>query len=446
MFGHRLLDRARLVLLFGTASVSAAAAVVACGTSDERLGYEEPVDGSPPDASESSANLPDTSPPPDGGPPRVIDASDEPVTCAVTPCATELAAGQAHFCARMSDGTARCWGDDEWGSLGAGDLDGGAGPESGPVVVAGLTGVTQVSAAGKTSCARLDDGTIWCWGINDWGQLGLSAANPQPDWDPHRSAAPVDLPSAASRVDVGVLTSCARLESGAVHCWGKNDRQQLGPDGIYWIGGPNAVDVGGLDVTRTGVGGTTVFAMTKDGRLATWGTVSGREGSIDPDPTPLPIPTLSGVTGFSADATHACAISEGRVMCWGRASSKALCIGIPDGANVPTATSIAGPAYPQRISVAAQSTCARLSDGTIQCCGNDTRGQLGQGTSGTLLLTFTPAKAFTKRAVQVVTSETTTCALVDDGSVECWGGNAKGELGQGTRDEDSHPTPVRVVF
>ncbi|MDF2693287.1 MAG: repeat domain protein, partial [Labilithrix sp.] len=197
---------------------------------------------------------------------------------------------------------------------------------------------------------------------------------------------------------------------------------------------------------RAGSGNATGFALTSDRRLLGWGAVSGREGSLDPDPLPYPIPSLPSVTGFSAGGAHACAIANGQVFCWGLNRSSRLCTGLPDDARLPTLTSTKGTAYPQRVAVSEQATCVRMTDGAIQCCGDNHYGQLGSGNAGSQVSVFERATAFERRAVQVVTSEVSTCALVDDGSVECWGGNAHSELGQGTRDDAPHPTPVRITF
>jgi len=91
----------------------------------------------------------------------------------------------------------------------------------------------------------------------------------------------------------------------------------------------------------------------------------------------------------------------------------------------------------------------RLIDGTIECCGSDDQGQLGTGEMDAGALTarlLTEAKAFTGHALQIAVGISTVCALVQGGTVQCWGGNERGELGQGTADGERHPTPVTVTF
>ena len=79
-----------------------------------------------------------------------------------------LAASADHTCALLSDGTARCWGDNSYGQLG----DGTTTARMAPVAVAGLTGATALTAGLWHTCARLMDGTARCWGYNARGEVG----------------------------------------------------------------------------------------------------------------------------------------------------------------------------------------------------------------------------------------------------------------------------------
>ncbi len=86
----------------------------------------------------------------------------------------EVRAGTGYSCARMTDGSVRCWGDNKWGQLG----DGSAVAKYTPTVVPGVTGVAALALPNSTgglsahTCALKTDGTVWCWGSNQYGQLG----------------------------------------------------------------------------------------------------------------------------------------------------------------------------------------------------------------------------------------------------------------------------------
>jgi alpha-tubulin suppressor-like RCC1 family protein len=461
-----MMARRTTLAIVPVAPMLAFAMLAACSDDPERERFETPT----PDANLPETANGDAGPAPDGRAP--FDPADEEITCAATPCATDLVAGSAHFCARMSDGTVRCWGDDSYGALGGDpDVAGGA-----VRLVAGLTKVTQLSAGGRTTCARVEDGSVRCWGANTRGQLGLAVDPPVVDEEPHPAAEPVALEEPASRVFVGHENACAVLASGKTWCWGSDDQAQLarGFGGWEQVGGPAPANVGALAIARTASGTATTLALTPGGDLYSWGALSGDEGllsgrisSISPHPAPGHLATLSKVTSLAVSATvqpeedfgggfppppppppraHACALAGGEVYCWGRSDRGALCTGMPDREPLPRYAPVRAKAWPQQLAVADEITCARLTDGTIQCCGDDAKGRLGRGKSELLSAFFTPATAFEGHAVKVATSDGAVCALVQGGTVECWGSNANGELALPAPDDAPHPSPTKVAF
>lgn len=475
-------SRARTIVLFAGAA-SVAAALAACIDEPTRAGFDA-VD--PPDA-----NLPETAPPVDAGPAPdarpPFDPTPGTVACAGDPCALELVAGDHHFCARMKDGTVRCWGDDDRGALGRGDgADAGDAGSAAAQPVVGLAGATQISAGGRTTCARVDDGGVRCWGANVTGELGLAVDPPVADEDPHPTPEPVALAEPALRVDVGHGSACAVLTSGGLACWGRDEHAQLarGAAAVGWgtIRGPGLAETGKVAFALARTGNSTSLGLTKTGELWSWGALAGDEGllsgrvaSISPDSTPKRIVQLAGVTGFALSPTvqpdegedpkdpvfgpgipggeppppraHACAIAGGEVYCWGRSDTGALCTGLPDREVRPAHAPVRAKHWPQQIAVSDEITCVRMTDGAVMCCGSDLKGRLGTGTVGVFSTFLTPAKAFTGHAVQVATSLRAVCALVKDGTVACWGGNQRGELGLVAGPDDlPHPTPTKVAF
>lgn len=486
----------RRILLGATLSSATVANVVACSDDPEAPrpsfdSYDAAPDVPAPDLPKPAgdAGAPDA---PDARPP--FDPADEPVVCAdAGSCATQIVAGRDHFCARMNDGTVRCWGDDEYGALGAGEPDpppkggpivpdaGDAGAPPATVLVKNLGGVTQISASRATTCARQDDGGVSCWGSNSFGQLGLSADKPSWDEWPHPTATPVGLKDAAKRVDVGPEDVCVVLATGKVWCWGTNRLGQLArPDApLDYVMVPAEASLDPYVIARTALGNGTGFALTTTGDVVSWAAIAGNEGflggrmsSISPDPHPNAIPQLKGVTSLVASATlnrgeggplgvpsfgpfppppierhaHACAIVKGEVYCWGKSDTSALCTGLPDNELWPTPAPTSGKAWPQQLAVGDEITCARMTDGTVQCCGADAHGRLGTGMTEPFTPLFRPIQSFTGHAVQVATSNRAVCALLKNGTVECWGSNAHGELALGKSDELPHPTPVKVAF
>ena len=409
-----------------------------------------------------------------------FDPTDEPVKCTGNPCAVELVAGARHFCARMNDGTVRCWGDNAKGALGVADPGASgtvvdpAAPWSVPLVV-DLEGVTQVVAGGTTTCAIVADGEVRCWGGNEMAQLALDPDFPLGDEDRHPTPNPVALPSGAKHIALGPTSACALLESEEVWCWGDNTNKQLArPVGSY-IEVPGSADLDGLAVTRLALGSFTGFAITKTGELVSWGavagaegSVSGRETSLSPDAEPLEV-GLGPVSSFSVSMTfhyraapsapigapmpalqgigHACAVVKGDLFCWGDTLKGALGAGPAMTSILPRRVVVTSEtAWPQQVAAAEELTCVRLTDGTVQCTGDNAFGALGRDPKILLSTGFQPTEGLDGRAVAVAASEQSVCALLAGGQVACWGSNQKGELGQGYRDHAPHPTPVLVRF
>src|SRR5262249_40388411 len=141
-----------------------------------------------------------------------------------------VAAGKSHACALLADGTVRCWGNNDFGQLGNTVTT----PQ--PVPVVGLTNAVAIAAGPLYTCALLADGTVRCWGDNYFGQLG-TAPTDQAQFTPV-TAVGVDnavaiiaggFPGSQSSRPSG--QTCALLADGDMHCWGDNASGQLSTGG-----------------------------------------------------------------------------------------------------------------------------------------------------------------------------------------------------------------------
>lgn len=467
-----------------------AMAFMACSSSDDPAGEGTTEDAGADATASDAGSGSDGEPAFDAnGAKPPFDPADEPVTCSVTPCAVELVGGQNHFCARFDDGAVRCWGDGSVGATGAPAVD-DASDAGAPATftVTGLSDATQISAGGTTSCAVKKDGSAVCWGGNDLGQLGLETSPAQSDQDPHPTPAPVKITGAVQRIDVGQAGVCAVTAAGALVCWGDNSQAQLGLSvDEHPIGGPTALSAGGTTFVQAIAGSHTVLGKTATGELFTWGGVAGIEGTLaaraaSVSPDSLPVSTgVTGVSKYAVTSTtryqpgggfprppaigiaHACAVSGGQVYCWGASRRGALGTGLPDSSSRPTPSNVpSAKAWAQQVVANGELSCVRLTDGTVQCAGDNTAGSLGIGiapgidddndgiddvpNAPSFSMFFAPASAFDGHAVQVAASEKAVCVLEKTGSITCWGGNAHGELGQGTTDDLPHPKPVALHF
>jgi hypothetical protein len=131
--------------------------------------------------------------------------------------AISIVAGSYHTCALMAAGTVKCWGNAQGGSIGIGVID--SDPHPTPVDVPGLTNVVQIAAAGGTSCARLDSGKVYCWGYTVGDGTNVARSSPTEI---------TALALETIEIRAGGNQSCALLGSGAIECWGNNSAGQLG--------------------------------------------------------------------------------------------------------------------------------------------------------------------------------------------------------------------------
>ncbi|AKU94960.1 hypothetical protein AKJ09_01624 [Labilithrix luteola] len=414
-------QRARLLILAAT-PIAAAVGVFACSSDEERPYFVALADGgsdAPATSIESGAA------PGDGGvtDARVpFDAADEPIACTAKPCVTQLVAGLEHFCALLEDKTVRCWG----GDIALGTLDGGSSLAR-PISM-GLWDVEQISAGGYTTCARLTAGTVKCWGTSFGNELGLEP--PGPDYDSHDPTTVARDGGALDgfvRVDVGRSgVTFAVKTSGELWSWGNNRTNALGrpreldfwgdawlgPGPVTYLAGESVASAGGVSTSSSD---SVAFAITSDRRLRTWGT--SNQMVAYPGPVPTVVDGLENVGSVAATETNICAVADGYLYCWGK-NGLLACTGSPSAATSPIAISTRSEVSAQQVSLGVNNTCVRLTDGTVECCGNDKRGQLGRAASdagsspSSSAAILTQANAFTGYAVQVAVGSTTVCALV----------------------------------
>jgi alpha-tubulin suppressor-like RCC1 family protein len=146
--------------------------------------------------------------------------------------ATQLSVGEATACVRLTNGQARCWGNNANGQLGIGSIAVRTRPvavrtPSGP---GALAGVAQLAVGTGHACARVTGGQLRCWGANDSGQLGAGLATPTPFTRPVvvRNAADTGPFTGATQLEAGTSHTCARLSNGQARCWGEAGSGQIG--------------------------------------------------------------------------------------------------------------------------------------------------------------------------------------------------------------------------
>lgn len=405
----------------------ASAAAVACsalvGVEDVRLA--KPVDGG---AVDDRGDDPDVDPGGDGGAP--IEAS------------VQLALGYLHTCARTKDGKVRCWGDNGAGQLGDGiSFDAGTrAPALVPQDVPGINDAVQLASGLSHSCVVHRTGTVSCWGINSFGQLGDATEN--------RSSSPVDVLGVTDAVAVACGTSftCALLRGGTVSCWGANYSGQLG-DGTK-IDRPTAASVSQLSgVTAVATAENHACALLTGGTVKCWGKNADGQlgnGSTVESLVPTSLGSLANVAQIVAASRFTCArLASGQVNCWGSNADGELGTGSSNDAPNPS-PAITNVADAIAIWVGYDHACAVRRTGDVVCWGSAGAGQVGSGSvpADASIPRPTPVVGMTG-ALDVSTGGDHSCATTRTGAVQCWGNNVFGQLGDGTKQRAYAAVPVQ---
>jgi alpha-tubulin suppressor-like RCC1 family protein len=358
----------------------------------------------------------------------------------------QVDAGAAHTCAVRSDGRLFCWGRGDHGELGNGAEDDHAHPVE---VAGGRTDWAVVSAGTFHTCARRRTGQLYCWGQDDWGQLGDGGTNTS-------RSQPVEV--VGGRTDwAGVVASgghtCAVRRTGRLFCWGDDSVGQLG-DGGTNTPQPQPVEVAGgrTDWATVTAGDGHTCARRITSRLFCWGRDDhgqrGDGGGVGPS-TGTPVQVAGNRVDWvkvSAGSAHTCARrSDGRLFCWGFGTYGQRADGTHLANRGAPFEVVGGRTDWSGVAAGGQHTCARRSTGRLFCAGYDGSGQLGVGGGQSDRATPTQVAGARTDWSAVTAGGGHTCALRASGRLFCWGANAYGQLGDGGS-AFSQPTPVEVTL
>jgi hypothetical protein len=273
--------------------------------------------------------------------------------------------------------------------------------ELGPAASPDQSAFKPLAVGGQHACALAGDGTVMCWGLNFFGNLGdgttVDATSPVTVVADAGGSTPL---SGAVAIAAGFTHTCAVVSDSTVRCWGDN--------------------ASNANVSRGGQlgDGTTVSSLTPV-------TVTDADGAGP----------LSGVAAISAGWFRTCALLEdGTVTCWG------------DGQLTPAAVTTDGGDLLSDVTAIASAfghTCALRADTTVACWGSNRSGELGDGTTSDSLTAVEVAADDSGAALTDVVAIAVgggfsqgfgggfTCALLVDGTVRCWGNNDFGQVGDG---------------
>ncbi|APR74697.1 BNR repeat domain protein [Minicystis rosea] len=310
---------------------------------------------------------------------------------------TSIDAGRYHTCFSMKSGAVYCFGQGAYGALGNDGSYRGL-----PTKALVIDDATDVHCGGRFTCARRADKTLFCWGEDQAGQLGGPDTKPCGDAEIDSVCAPV--PQIVSGIDdargiaLGQDHACALLPDGTVSCWGDNAAGQLG----------NA----------------TLMAQM----------------------TPTPVAGVEGATQVAAGDAHTCALigSPGKVMCWGKNENGQVGSGeVTPNETMPV--EVDGVTDAVEIAAGGEHTCARRQSGAIQCWGYNYFGQIGNGSKQPTRASSPIDVDGVSDAVELALGRYHTCARHAGGGIACWGYNSKGELGDGSSDDQQSPVEVTGI-
>lgn len=391
---------------------------------------------------------------------------------------TKIASGAYHNCARMPTGEMKCWGSNSSGQLGLGHSNdiGDSSGEMGSSMTATTLGsrkAVQIALGGSHTCALLDDSTVKCWGGNSSGQLGQgSTANLGDNSGEMSSLAAIDLGTGRTptQIAAGYYHSCALLDNATIKCWGYSGNGELGQGNTSVLGDATGEMGDSLPTVNLGTGrtATQIFAnffatcaILDNSTTKCWGYNSfggagqGHTSHVGDESNELgdylsaiDFGTGRTATQISSGQYHTCAtLDNATAKCFGRNAYGELGQGntthLGDnsgemGENL-TAIDLGTGRTATQMSAGSSYSCALLDNGTVKCWGSNSYGQLGQGNTtnlggaagqmGDSLTAFSLGTGRT--ATKITTGSSHACALLDNSTVKCWGSNSSGQLGKG---------------
>lgn len=321
-----------------------------------------------------------------------------------------IAGGFMHTCA--TDGISLyCWGSNSYGQLGSGKAVTERTPTKIPLP--SNRKVRFLSAHDYNTCVVYENNSVSCWGNNKDGQAGLGRQEPKfGDISDTRvdKLSPILLGTTkqVTGISAGGSNICVLFEDGTLKCWGNNDYGQLGLGDMIDRGTKSSdmgnslpfVDLGGEKAIDIMASGANTCAILDDRSLRCWGnyTAIGSGGSVNlgtqkshmgKNLKPVSLGNGASVEAIASGGIHTCALLKGnRVKCWGFNYYGSL--GLGDVLNT-----VIG----------------------------DSPGEMGEN--------LRPVNIDTLHVIQITARQWSTCALLENHAIKCWGYNAYGDLGLG---------------
>lgn len=326
--------------------------------------------------------------------------------------AIQLSSNFFGTCALLESKQVACWGQNFKGRFGIGSAN--VDVFVPPTLIPGLSHVKQISLGASNSCALTEDGEVYCWGENAYGEVGDGSTVPK--YLPVKVALPAKAEMISSKTH-----SCALLIDSTVSCWGYNYYHEISPSADTFV--PTPSTIANLNDVAEISDGASPCVRLRNGTVKCWGRNHRGQlgtGSLIPAVSDMPVQVLglSDVKEVSTSGYYfSCARLSDRIECWGYNNGKYL--GTDDYIDRSTPVKVMGiePDVPVQLSVGHGTACSLLSSGKIICWG-------GYG-----YLANKPMNDFaTNRQLKVTEVSAGTeaaCAILSDRSVVCFDGTSK---------------------
>ena len=296
----------------------------------------------------------------------------------------------------------------------------------------------DITAGAAHTCALLSDHSVKCWGDNHSGQLGNGTST-------DKISPPVSVSgiTTAIAIAVGDVHTCALFSDQSVKCWGSNHSGQLGNGTFHTILSTPVSVFGITNATAISAGSGHTCALLSDQSIKCWGNGPWELGDRtwrNATSLPVPVSGITTATAIAAGGSHTCALlSDKSVKCWGYDYASLIRDGLLSTVVTPP-ISVSGITTATAITAGDAHTCALLLDQSVQCWGSNDSGQLGDGTFNA---TSTPVSVSSMITATAITAgDAHTCAILIDQLIQCWGENRSGQLGDGTFHRTSAPVSV----
>ena len=341
---------------------------------------------------------------------------------------TSIAAGRHHTCGLKADGTAFCWGQGKYGQLGVGVGD--VTDRTSPVAVTGGHIFSSIVARGAHTCGLKDDGAAFCWGYNFYGQLGN---NDTINDDPSLPGSTV--PSAVygghqfASLHAGRNFNFALKADGSAYAWGVNGQGQLGNENPATKQYFPAASATGHEFKSISGGEDVTCGLKENGTAHCWGLNNkGQLGNGNTTDSLSPVAVTGGHTfkSLASNNLQTCGVTdEGKIFCWGGNPNGQLGNGNTTDSSSPVEVSVdhlspGGPTFAS-IDSGGYHSCGLKASGVAYCWGRNDSGQLG---NNSVLDSSVPTLVDgTNKFISLSLGRYHSCGLRKDGKVYCWGRN-----------------------